>query len=153
MMRLYAHISRFELTPRNHAAVMREVNRNVMVRHQYERLPRHFEEVAYSEYQARPRTSKYIARKQKKFGHNRPNIYTGRLRKSVLNKVKITATQHVARLTTSGTTRSRLQNWQLREIQTISDAEQALENKRMARDYKRMATSAKYARKRKKRTV
>jgi len=153
MMRLYAHITRYELTPRNHAAVMREVNRNVMVRHQYERLPGHFEEVAYSEYQARPRTTKYTARKQKKFGHNRPNVYTGRLRKSVLNKVKITATQHVARLTTSGTTRSRLQNWQLREIQTISDAEQALENKRMARDYKRMATSARYARKRKKRTV
>jgi len=153
MMKLYAHISRFELTPRNHAAVMREVNRAVMVRHQYDRLPKHFEESAYGEYGARTRTTKYTARKQKKFGHNRPNVYTGRLRRSVLNKVKITATQHGSRLTTSGTTRSRLAQWQLREIQSMSDAEQALENKRMARDYKRMATSAKYARKRKRRTT
>lgn len=152
MMRLQAHIQRFDLTPRNHAAVMREVNRAVMVRHQYERLPKHFEEVAHSEYGALPRSEKYNKWKRKKYGTAKPNVKTGRLRRSALSKVRITATQHGAKLTTRGTTKSRLSGWQLRELQSISADEKRLENKRMARDYKRLATSQKYARKRKRKS-
>lgn len=152
MMRLQCHIQRYDLNSRAHAQIMRDILRNVVIRHQYERLPRHFEEIAYSEYGAQQRSAKYNERKQKKYGHQKPNVKTGRLRRSVLNKVKITATQHKANLYTRGTTRSRLAAWQLREIMTVSLDEQQLENKRMAREYKKLATSTKYARKRKRRT-
>lgn len=154
MMRLNMHIRRFELTPRNHAKLMREVNRNVMIRHQYQRMPDHFEEIAYIKYNARPRseaTNKY-KRRNKKIGHIKPNVRFGHLKKSVFANIKITATQNGAKLTTRGTTKSRLQGWQLRELQTMSPAEKQLENKRMAREYKAGATSAKYMRKRSKRT-
>lgn len=152
MIRLQFHVKRYQLTARNHAAVMREVNRAVMVRHQYERLPKHFEEGAYSEYEAMPRSAKYNLKKQKKKGHIKPNVYSGRLKKAVFANVKITATQNGSKLTTRGTTKSRLAGWQLRELQAMSADEKTLENKRMARDYKRMATSTKYARKRSIRT-
>ena len=152
MMRLQCHIERYDLSSRAHSQIMRQILRNVMTRHQYERLPKHFEELAYTEYGAQQRSAKYNERKQKKYGHQKPNVKTGKLRRSVLNKVKITATQHKANLYTRGTTRSRLAAWQLREIMTVSLDEQQLENKRMAREYKRLATSTKYARKRKRRT-
>lgn len=152
MMRLNMHIRRFELTPRNHAKLMREVNRNVMIRHQYERLPDHFEEVAYSRYGARPRATSTNKYKRKKFGHIKPNVRRGTLKKSVFANIKITATQNGSKLTTRGTTKTRLQGWQLRELQSMSPAEKQLENKRMAREYKAGATSAKYMRKRSKRT-
>lgn len=39
--------------------------------------PGHFEETAYSKYHYQYRTRKHRIRKMKKFGHNRPMVYTG----------------------------------------------------------------------------
>lgn len=150
MLTLEAQIKRFQLTARNHARLMREINRKTMERHKTQRLPNHFEEVAYTKYGARPRSAKYNEQKRRsKFiGHVRPNVKSGRLRRGVLSRVKITATQHGARLIARGTVNSRLQNWQKREIAVIAPDEIKAERRKQAFHYKQGATSRKYARKR-----
>jgi len=152
MIKLSFLIKSFDLNKRAHATIMKKILRDVATRHQYERLPKHFEEIAYAEYGAAPRTDKYNLRKKNKYGHQKPNVYSGTLRRAVLKKVKITATQYNSRLETSGTSRHRLTNWQRREIEVVSSKETNLENKRMAREYKRLATSDQYRRKRTRRT-
>ncbi len=153
MFKLNFLIKSFDLNKRAHAEIMKKIHRDVMVRQQYDRLPKHFEEVAFAEYgYARRKSHTYEIRKMRKYGHNKPNVYSGVLRRAVLKKCKITATQHKGRLETSGTSKHRLTDWQRREIETVSQKEQDLEYKRMARDYKRLATSDRYRRKRTRRT-
>lgn len=151
MFPIEIQIKRADLPDRNHGRLMKAINRGFMERQARDRLPNHFEEFAYSEYNARPRTAKYneYKRKNKRIGHTRPNVKTGRLRRSVLSRVKITATQHGSKLIMTGSVRSPLQDWQKREIAVVSERERAKERKRMASEYKRGATSDKYKRKRK----
>lgn len=150
MLKIEGQIKRFQLTKRNHAKLMREINRATMERHASDRLPQHFEEAAYGLYGARQRNSDYnkYKRRSKRIGHIRPNVKTGRLRRSVLSKIKITATQYGAKLKTRGTVKSRLQDWQKREIAVMSRDEIRYERKRQASEYRRGALG-KYARKRK----
>jgi len=151
MMKLHFWIKRAELTPRKHGQVIRRVNMNAAKRQQA-RLPKHFANIAYSEYKAKRRTSKYTREKQRKYGHTEPNVKTGVLLKSVLAKVKLTATQYGWKLTTRGTTTSRLQNWQLRELQVVSPKERRYEDKMMAREYRDLSRSPEYQRQRSRRT-
>jgi hypothetical protein len=151
MLSIEMQIKRFQLTARKHAKLMRDINRRTMQRHAEQRLPNHFEEAAYHLYGARPRDAKYTKAKLKKYGHRKPNVKTGRLKRAVLSRIKITATQYGAKLTTRGSTKSRLQDWQKREIAVISRSEIAMERKRQASEYRRAALSPKYARKRKRR--
>ena len=151
MLPIEMQIKRFDLTPRNHARLMRDINRRIMERHAKQRLPNHFEEAAYSLYDARQRDSRYVQTKRKRRGHNRPNVKTGRLRRSVLSRVKITAPQYGSRLITRGTVKSRLQDWQKREIAVLAKQEIASERRRQASEYRRGALSPQYARKRRRR--
>lgn len=153
MYPIEAQIKRAGLTARAHSRLMREINRRVMERQRDQRLPLHFENVAYSEYEAKPRSTKYNQRKLKSkyIGHTRPNVKTGRLKKGVLKNVRITATQYGAKLLTRGTVASRLQRWQKAEIARISKRELRQERKRMASEYKHGATSPQYSRKRQRR--
>lgn len=156
MLRISFQIAMYDLNKRAHAQIMKKINRDVMVRHQYERLMRHFEPEAYSDYGYNPRTSKYEQRKARnvisRANAGKPNTYSGALRRAVQKNVKITATQYKGSLQTRGTSRHRLTNWQRDEIERVSPRERELEDKRMAREYKRLATSERYARKRKRRT-
>lgn len=47
-------------------------------------LPKHFEVGAYREYRYQARTRKHEARKERKFGHRRPLVYSGALERQVL---------------------------------------------------------------------
>lgn len=150
MYNIEAQIKRAGLTSRAHARLMREINRRVMERQRDQRLPLHFENVAYSEYEARPRSQKYNAMKMraKYIGHTRPNVKTGRLKRTVLKNARITATQYGAKLILKGSVRSRLPAWQKKEIAHINKKELRQERKRMASEYKHGATSSQYSRKR-----
>jgi hypothetical protein len=153
MLSIEIQIKRFQLTARAHARLMREINRRTMERQRDERLFKHFENVAYAEYQAKARGSKYNQWKlrSKRIGHTRPNVKTGRLRRAVLKNCKITATQYGSKLTTHGTVKSRLANWQKREIAKLSKAEIRQERKRQASEYRRGALSPEYRRTRQRR--
>lgn len=162
-------IKRFNLTARNHARLMRDINRRVMERQWSDRVPMHFEMSAYAEYGARKRAKATDDYKKKKRGHTKPNVFSGRLRRSMRHK--ITATQHGSKLTIRAQLRQvkqsedaspiakyreqrkqrRLATWQKREIAVLSRSEISEERKRQAREYRRGAMSAEYRRQRSKR--
>lgn len=169
MYAIEIQIQRANLTARLHARLMREINRRTMERQWNERVPLHFENVAYTEYGARKRSSSYNEYKQKKVGHIRPNVRTGNLKRRL--KHQITATQHMARLTMRSSLdkridpvewakmtpaekakvvkkQRRLSTWQKQELARMSRKEIAFERKRQASEYKAGATSPQYKRKR-----
>lgn len=173
MYKLEIQIQRHQLTARAHARLMREINRRVMERQRDQRVPLHFEEVAYSRYGARARSSGYNKSKMRTVGHRRPNVFTGRLKRSL--RFKITATQHGSKLTMRASVgtkipaeqwnkmsqeqqakanrkRRRLAKWQKEEIARLSRDEIKEERTRQAREYRWGATSPAYKRKRMKRT-
>lgn len=90
------------------ATIQREANRAVMLYHATTNLPKHFEENTLTRpggpYGYKPRTRKYLARKQRQVGHARPNVLTGKMRDQVLLNpaTKITATQHRSRFIAPG---------------------------------------------------
>lgn len=163
MFEIGYQIKRFQLTARNHAALMKDINTHVMERQWYTRVPKHFTTQGYSLYKARPRGIRYNKRKTK-YGvaGTAPNIFTGTLLASLRHK--ITATQYGSRLTmrckladklpdaewndmtqlqrakyTRKNSR-RLAGWQKEEIARVSKGELTEERKRMAREYVRGAT-------------
>ena len=173
MLKIEFQIKRAQLTERMHAQLMRKINRRVMERQLAERVPKHFEMTAYSEYGARQRSEKYNHYKMMKrnVGHIKPNVRTGQLKRSL--RGKITATQYGSKLMLRATLekftkedfelmsererngvrnqRRRLADWQKKEIAVISRAEIAYERKRQASEYKHGALSPEYKRKRTKR--
>lgn len=169
-LRIETEIERYQLTDRNHASLMRDINRGAMERQRDERVPKHFQSVAYSEYNARQRSPKYNAFKIKKkyVGHTRPNVLTGTLKRSM--KFRITATQNNSRLIMTSRLgkkidpaewaklspqqkakatrqRRRLAKWQKEEIARLSGPEIKAERELQAQEYKAGATG-KYRRKR-----
>jgi hypothetical protein len=172
MLKLSLEIKRAGLTQRAHARLMKEINRACMERQWKERVPLHFEMLAYARYGARQRSAKYNQNKlrAKYIGHIRPNVKTGYLKRSM--KAKITATQYGARLIISASLNNklpteewesmtkvqrdkwlqknsrRLANWQKKEIAKLAPSEILEERKRQARDYRLGAMSTQYKRQR-----
>lgn len=157
MIKLQMMIERYDLKARNHAAIMRQLNMEGAERQRVERLPQHFTSEGYNLYGYESRTTAYNKRKQKKYGHQLPNVYSGDMRNAVFRNVKLTATPTKWLLKTRGAKRkklgqktdSRLWAARRREIESMAQSEIDLERERQARGYRRMATSAKYSRKRK----
>jgi hypothetical protein len=152
-----AVIKRADLTKRNHGQIMKVLNRELMVTHSFETLPKHFNSVPETHpgsgaYKYRSRGTKYNEQKLRKYGHSKPNVYSGSLRASVFSKIKITATQHGSKLTTRGTPKSRLQDWQKREITIITQKEAAAYRKVKAKRYAQRAKSPQYRRVRRRRS-
>lgn len=141
------------MTKANHAKIMRHLNRQVMIRHALRRLPRHFELVPETYpggggYRYKRRGKKYTEQKQRRYGHQKPNVMTGKLRQAVLSRVKITATQHHGTLKTRGTSDHPLADWQRKEIEIRSPKEFKEDVKWQRRQYLRLAKMDKYRRKR-----
>jgi len=94
------------LTTRQHAKIMRDVNREIMERHRRLILRRHFEGTpetrAGGAWDYAPRSLKYNRWKKRKVGHTIPLVLTGKLKQIVLTQSKITATQHRSRLYVRG---------------------------------------------------
>jgi hypothetical protein len=173
MLKIELQIQRANLIPRMHAKLMRNINRRTMERQLTERVPLHFEMVAYSRYGARQRSVKYNQYKMSGKGEHRhitPNVLTGHLKRSIRGKV--TATQYGAKLAIRASLNRRvppdewaqmtaeqqarwkrknlrrLANWQKREIAVLSKDEIREERKRNAREYRNGALSPEYKRKR-----
>lgn len=144
------------VTKAGHQKIMRLLNRQVMIRWAIRRLPKHFEQVPETYpgtggYRYRSRDKDYNRQKQRKYGHRKPNVLTGKLRRAVLSRVKIGATQHKGTLTTRGTPAHPLANWQRREIEARSVREFKEDIKWQERQYARLARSDRYRRKRRRR--
>ena len=144
MYSIEIQIQRANLTARLHARLMREINRRTMERQWNDRVPLHFENVAYT-------------------------VRTGNLKRRL--KHQITATQNGARLLMRSSLdkridpvewakmtpaqkakvvkkQRRLSTWQKQEIARMSRKEIAFERKRQASEYRAGATSPQYKRKR-----
>ena len=162
MYSLQGNIKRYQLTERAHARLMKEINTGIMERQRDERVPKHFTQQAYSEYQARPRGTKYNERKSRSgIKGTAPNVFTGRLEQSL--RYQITATQNGSRLRISARLgkqmsarkwkkltpqqqakenrkRRRLATWQKEEIAKLSRNEILAEVRLQAKLYKAGAT-------------
>ncbi len=155
MIYIQHEIERFELSPRKHASLMRDLNREVLTNHSIKTLPKHFESNANTrpggEYGYDTRSVKYTRTKRKKYGHAKPNVYTGKLRDAVLSKVRIEATQNKATMRTHGTPEHRLSSKQQREIEAVSIPERDEYARWQGREYAKRAFDIKYASRRRKR--
>lgn len=138
------------LTTRQHAKIMREVNREIMERHRRLILRRHFEGTpetrAGGAWDYAPRSLKYNRWKKKKVGHTIPLVLTGQLKYLVMMTSKITATQHQSRLYVRGyfPMRQELRN----EIEAVSKQDAATLVKWASKEYLTRANDPENRRKR-----
>jgi hypothetical protein len=84
-------------TERGHRRIMNQLLREEMEHHRDARIPKHFDgspetTAGVGGYGYKARSRKYQRQKLKKFGHNTPLVYSGRLRDSIRQSSKITAT-------------------------------------------------------------
>lgn len=145
------------VTVQTHNKLMRSLNRTVMTMHAIQKLPRRFEEVPETTpgvggLRYRRRGRKYTEAKQRKYGHKRPNVKEGHLRRAVLSRVKITATKDKATMYTRGTSEHRLADWQRLELERRTQKEVRESVKWQAREYKRLSQLPKYKRKRRRKS-
>jgi len=150
MMYLRHEIKRFELSQRDHARLMRDLNRETLQKHSIQVLPKHFESNPQTrpggEYNYRARSVVYTKAKRKKYSHARPNVYSGELLKAILaNRKPVRATQYRATMTTRGTSEHRLADWQRREVEYMSIREREQYAKWQGSEYARRAFDLKYA--------
>lgn len=155
MIYIRAEIKRFELSARDNARLLRDLNREVLTKHSIDVLPKHFESNAQTkpggEWGYRPRSVKYTRTKRKKYGHAIPNVYSGELLKAVLaNRRPVRATQYRATLTTRGTSEHRLADFQRREVESISIREREAYARWQGREYAQRAFEVKYAKRKRK---
>lgn len=66
-------------------------------------LPKHFDAGAESRYRYKPRTPKYLERKLKKFGHQRPLVFTGAMERALLRSAEIRVTSKRATIKLAST--------------------------------------------------
>lgn len=92
-------------TKRGHNQAMNRVHRELLQHHRETNWPLHFSPAAFFRYPDvfQPRGFKYSVMKQRRYGHQIPNVYSGELMEEVLNNSKITATAKSGRLTARGT--------------------------------------------------
>jgi hypothetical protein len=134
------------ITPRQHKVLMNSLCRMVGNVHKFSTLPGHFVEGANRKYHYKRRTTKYLEKKKKLYGENRPDLVaSGLTMAAVLKNSKITATWDHWRLYVMKLPFP-IQDWMRAEIEKI--------NKTEIKDYCRLIGSAykrnlpQYARKR-----
>lgn len=114
------------VTDATHNRLLREALRTAMKHHRDVTLGDHFKENAKTapggEYGYLPRSPRYIKRKRRKVGHNRPNFLYGRLARETGNS-QITATAKRARMVIRGPGRA-IRNQQRLELEAITRQEE-----------------------------
>ncbi len=86
------------LLPRDHSRALRQANEAAAVMHHTRHMSRHFEEYAIAKYGYAKRNAKYVERKMRMTGENKPLVFTGRLRHSIVSRRQIQATPKGAKL-------------------------------------------------------
>lgn len=85
------------MTARGHAKLMKILMRQMAIRHRERVLPLHFLPGASAKYGMERRTDKYLAKKYKKWKHQKPLVWSGKTRDTVVGS-KVTATQYKSRI-------------------------------------------------------
>lgn len=100
-----------------------------LIEHKVERLPDRFAGGTGTKpggkYQFRRRSAEYNRRKQRKFGHQIPLVYTGELRDTVLSSARVLANTKRGELRARGSRKSRLSAEMKREIEFIPASEES----------------------------
>jgi hypothetical protein len=112
--------------------------------HYREYMPMHFTMAAYSRYGYKPRSAKYLAKKNKIYGHVLPLVYSGTSKNLALSgEPKISATRHRATLIqrARGLNRRRpgSQIHMNREISAVTQSEVNTASRVAGREYLRLA--------------
>lgn len=176
MMNIVTAIQYYQLTKRNHNALMRAIHERWGWMQFERRIPDHFDGKAYWKYGARKRSKRYRERKLKMYGHDKPNVLSGRMQKSLVATVtatpdgcrlKIKASvadkmspeefAKLSRVEQRAETRRRryggLKKWQKEEIARVTPEEREKDRRMQAREYVKGATSKKYKRLRKRKST
>jgi len=92
------------ITKREHNKIMRLLMRNMMTEHVTKTLPKHFEQTRPGgKYKIKRRTKAYIQKKQRRKGHSKMLVWSGKLKRKALmtakNTVRATKTRSTSRPT------------------------------------------------------
>lgn len=139
------------VTKRTHNKLMRKLHRQAMSRIRFSYWPRHFERntdtAPGGAYGYEKRSKRWQQRKARTVGHQKPLVFSGRMRRHILGNARIAATA------TRGTITARnyfpMRSQRRDEVEAVSDQERRGLIDRMGRDYVLLAKRPEYQRKRK----
>jgi len=157
-LRIQTTVDSEMLTPRGHAKIMKEINKELGDRHQRRRVKKHFERNAETNpvsggYRYRRRTDRTQAIKRAEgIDPLRPNFQTGYLRQQILANSIVRATQYLWSWESKGTFKIRegqvagkgpkhvgLPPWQRRELEAITPEEEEQDTVYMSARYRGLA--------------
>lgn len=146
----------FELRPRDHARITRDILRERGEYHGKHRMPRHFNRNQWTSpggpYRYRKRSKRNTDRKRKKgVDPSRPNYFTGQMYALVMANGKVTATQYQWRYRTKGTQARPLPEWQRQELEAFAPDERKEDIEWIKKRYITEASRPELKRRRKKR--
>ncbi|MBR9800263.1 hypothetical protein GYB59_00555 [bacterium] len=145
-------VEQAEIPKRQHSQFMRDSNREVMTRHRDKRLGKHYKNIPETQpggdYGYTKRGEKYLKKKRRKKGHDRPLEYTGHMKRTVRNNSRITATQTRARFVAKNY--YKMTDQRRKEIEAISTEEQREIADETGVAYWQKASRAMFERKKKK---
>lgn len=138
---------------RGHGRILRQVNRELAVRHKNQRVARHFERNRFTnpgsgDYGFERRSKRWqIIKERSGADPKRPNVFSGSMRRGILSSGQVTATQHRWRW------RARnpdfpLPDWQREEIEAIAQPEIDEDTRLMERRYRMLAARPEFQRRR-----
>lgn len=133
----------------NHGKLMNDVMRDMGMAHKLRHLPKHFESVPETSvggaYGYAARSIRWQRRKQREGRPLIANVYTGRMRETVLRNSKVTATQTRARVYVKNYFPMR--DSQRRELEAVTDSEVKFLANRTHKNYANLSKTEKYKRK------
>jgi len=138
------------ITGLSHGKLMNDLMRDMANAHKLRHLPKHFEACPETSvggaYGYAKRSLRWQKRKQREGRPSQANVYTGRMRETVLRNSQVTATQYKSTV--------RVKNYfpmkdqQRKEIEAVTPAEVGYLAKRVGKNYANLSKSQKYMRKR-----
>ena len=141
---------------RDFKRVMRGLNYAVMAMWRTEILPQKFQVNAKTRtggmWKYRSRSKNWNITKQRRFGHQKPNLATGAMMRAIKSNVMIRAFPDRATLRTRGTSEHRMWYQSKLEIEARTPREARDAARWQAREYARLANTDRFRRKRKKRS-
>jgi hypothetical protein len=137
-------VEAYELRPRDHGRIVREMFRERGDYHMNKRVPRHFNRNRWTSpsgpYGYRARSQQTIRRKKKKgVDAYRPNVMTGEMYGLVQSNGKVTATQNRWTWRSRGSAKRPLPDWQRRELEALAEDERREDINNYFRTYSREA--------------
>lgn len=141
------------VTPRTHNRIMLQINRELGEHHKKHTIKKHFENVPETRpggaYGYEKRGQRYAYRKQRKVGHRKPNVYSGRMRSTVLSAGIVRQTK--SRWTFTAKNYFPMRAAQRDELEAVASGEVDEMLKRIRRRYIELANRPENRRKRRER--